>query len=192
MVSASLPSAVRYVVFGAACVYLLGLLLDGVQPKTTNKLLPPTLRYFVQATCLFPRAATMAIDYRLEGWDCGAQRFRELSTDASFPLRPHDKENRFQHAAHFHRQNRPVMEALEDYVLRHENGKGGATRWGGIRVSSVRIPLPEPGEPVKRWSRPVLEEHPRDLIKHWFYTPVSRRERHCGGATKAPSSEVQP
>lgn len=185
LANAPLPRWLRGVVLAGAVVYLVGLFFDGVQPKTSQKLLPPSLLYFVQATCLFPRAATMAIDYRLEGWNCADRKFRELDPAPYFPVHARDKESRFHRTAHFYRKNRPVMEALEGYVLAKENAAANMQTWGGIRVSSLRIPLPDPGESVVRWTRPILTQHPTDLIKHWFYTPVSRRERKCGARAAA-------
>lgn len=179
MASVPLPRWLKPLLMGASVIYLAGLFFDGVQPKTSRALLPASVLYFVQATCLFPHAALAAIDYRLEGWDCDAQSFRELDPTPYFPIHANDKESRFYRAAHFHRRNRPVMEALERYVLEQEHARS-STRWGGIRVSSIRTPLPEPGEPVRRWARAPLSDVPADHVKHWFYTPISRRERYCG------------
>lgn len=173
-----LPRWLKPLLLGASAIYLVGLFFDGVQPKTSRALLPAPVLYFVQATCLFPHAARAAIDYRLEGWDCDAQRFRELEPAPYFPIRANDKESRFYRTAHFHRQNRPVMEALERYVLDQERARS-STRWGGIRLSSIRTPLPEPGQPVSRWERVPLTDTPPKRIKRWFYTPVSRRELYC-------------
>jgi hypothetical protein len=163
----------------AAGAYLLALFCAGGAPRLVENFVPATARYFVQATCLFPRAGSMGIDYRLEGWDCASRRFRELHPAAYFPIRPNDKESRYHRTAHFFRRHREVMEALEGYVLEQENARTRPPKWGGIRVSSLRHPLPAVGEGVTRWDRRPMEQHPKELTKQWFYTPVARRMEQC-------------
>src|SRR5690606_29976259 len=85
-----LPRWLKPLLLGASAIYLVGLFFDGVQPKTSRALLPAPVLYFVQATCLFPHAALAAIDYRLEGWDCDAQSFRELDPTPYFPIHAND------------------------------------------------------------------------------------------------------
>lgn len=173
------PGAVRVMLVVAAGVYLSMLLLGGARSSLPARVLPPSLLYLTQTTCLFPRAARMAIDYRVEGWDCVGRRFVELDPTPHFPIHATDKESRFQRVGHFHRRNRPVMEALERYLVGRERAAG--TNIGGIRVSSLRIPFPEPGEPVARWAPAPLESYPDEQRKIWFHTPTSRRRAHCAG-----------
>jgi hypothetical protein len=137
--------------------------------------------YFVQTACLFPRAAQISFDYRLEVWDCAAQRFRETDAGILFPMHQHDKESRFHRLAHFHRQNRAVMRPFERHVVTRLNTLHAGRAVGGVRLSSLRSDLPSRGEPVPRWSRPVLAQHPPDEVKRWYYTPVSRRHAFCAG-----------
>ena len=128
------------------------------------------------------------IDYRAEGWLCGERRWTELDTRAYFPLDPDDKENRFQRVMHFLRDNRPTMRALDDYIVKGHAG-GGLPRpdgipedaqLGGIRVLSLRLPLPRPGEPLARMERRPLAEYPESVRKNFYYTPQSKRAERCG------------
>jgi hypothetical protein len=176
------PPWLRPVLTVLAGVYLVSLFLNGAGSSLPRRLLPRTALYLVQTTCLFPHAARMAIDYRLEGWRCDAGRFEELDVRPHFPVHADDKESRFQRVGFFHRRNRPVMQALERYVLERENALQPGRAIGGIRLSSLRIPLPEPGEPVDRWSRRPLGAHPAEQIKHWYYTPRSKRPAQCAAA----------
>lgn len=167
----------------AGCVYLSTLFLNGAARGAPAEYLPRWMNYFVQTTCLFPRASVAAIDYRLEIWDCRAEKFGEIDARAYFPMHADDKESRLHRVGHFYRRERIVMQELERYVLeRHTNAEPNAERrWGGIRFSSVRLPLPKPGAPVPRWSKPPLAELPEGQFKHWFFTPMSRRRAHCAG-----------
>lgn len=175
----SAPGAVRVMLFVAATIYLSMLFLGGTRSSVPARVLPASMLYLTQATCLFPRAARMAIDYRVEGWDCVSRRFVELDPAPHFPIHADDKESRFQRVGHFHRRNRPVMEALERYLVGREREAG--VNIGGVRVSSLRIPFPEPGEPVSRWAPAPLESYPEEQRKVWFHTPTSRRRAHCAG-----------
>jgi hypothetical protein len=163
----------------AAGLYLASLFLSGAGSKLPRNALPATALYFVQTTCLFPHAARMVIDYRLEGWQCAEQRFVELDVRPHFPIHADDKESRFQRLGYFHRRNRPVMQALEQYVVERENARTPGHPLGGIRLSSLRLPFPELGDAVPRFRRLPLEEHAPDRIKHWYYTPRSRRTERC-------------
>jgi hypothetical protein len=174
------PGWSRGVLTALAALYLASLFLNGAGSQVPRHLLPATGLYFVQTTCLFPHAARMAIDYRLEGWSCDRGRFEELDVRPHFPIHADDKESRFQRVGFFHRRSRPVMQALEAYVLEGEVARRPERPVGGIRLSSVRIPLPEVGEPVPRWTRRPLEAHPPDQVRHWYYTPRATRSLRCG------------
>ena len=179
------PRWLRHLLTVLAGVYLASLFLESAAQRLPRAYLPASLLYFTQATCLFPRAARMAIDYRLEGWDCAALRFREIDVSALFPIRPWDKESRFQRIAHFYRQNRSVMHALEHYVLGRQSA-GAQPHIGGVRLSSVRTPLPPLGASVGPWQPAPLDESSADRIKNWYYTPESRRRAFCAGSRPAP------
>jgi hypothetical protein len=176
------PKRLRPVVFALATIYLVSLFLNAAAKGLPGSYLPPALLYFVQTTRLFPTASRAAIDYRLEGWDCGAQQFREITVAQHFPMHAKDKENRFQRVGHFYRQHRVVMRALERYVIEKENAKSSpGSRVGGIRVSSLRIPFAELGGSVHRWSPRPMSEYSSEQIKRWYYTPVSRKNAFCNG-----------
>lgn len=178
--AASGPPWLRRLLLVAAAIYLASTVLHSTCQRVPRSVLPAPLLYFVQTACLFPRAKSVSIDYRLEAWRCATQQFREVDTRVLFPMHADDKENRFQRLAHFHRQNRPVLQALERHVITRLPGATGREAIGGIRLSSVRTPLPLPGEALPVWSRPPLAELPEDWIKHWYYTPRSRRGTWCG------------
>jgi hypothetical protein len=142
----------------------------------------------LQVAALFPHAALNVIDYRAEAWLCTDRRWEELDTRAYFPLDPDDKENRFQRVMHFLRDNRPTMRALDDYIvsghaaggLSRPDGIPEGTSLGGIRVLSLRLPLPEPGAPLTRSSRRPLAEYPKTVRKYFYHTPRSKRAERCG------------
>src|SRR5205823_7427999 len=71
--------------------------------------------FFTEATCLFPRSDTFAIEYRLEVWSCSKQ-WQEIDFRPYFPIQPDDKESRFQRLAYFYDRNRPAMQALDNYI----------------------------------------------------------------------------
>jgi hypothetical protein len=169
----------------AGC-YLAGVWLDGVGSPLPSHLLPRVPNYFLQVAALFPLAATMSIDYRAEAWVCPDRKWEELDTRPYFPLDPDDKENRFQRVMHFFRQDETTMHALDAYlVARHASGKGqdgidAVKPIGGVRLLSLRIPLPKPGEPLERNHRLPLSEVP-DEERHVFYhTPRSKAAERCG------------
>ena len=172
------PAFLRPLLTLLAFAYLANIFLGATGTGVPGKLLHSVPLYFTQVARLFPRAGQMAIDYRLEVWDCDAGRFVEIDFRRYFPIHPDDKENRFQRVGHFHRRQRPVMYALERYVLAHEAAR---RRAGGIRVSSLRIPLPEPGDPVPRWRRRPIEAYADAEQRAWYYTSVRRRLDHCAG-----------
>ncbi len=169
----------------AAALYLFVLFLGGARAAGASHLFPKTLQYFTQVACLFPHALPVSIDYRLERWDCQAERFEEMDTAPYFPIRPHDKENRFKRLGFFHRRSRSVMEALEHYILTSvENPVSPeGRRFGGIRLISLRLPFPSLGEPVAPYQPAQLRELTPRQMKAWFFTPVSRRRLWCSGAT---------
>jgi hypothetical protein len=171
-----------------AGLYLAGVWLDGVGSTLPAHVLPRAANYFLQIAALFPRAATMSIDYRAEAWVCADKRWEEFDTRPYFPLDPDDKENRFQRVMHFYRQERTTMHALDAYLIeRHASGKGedgidALKPLGGVRLMSLRIPLPTPGEPLERNRHLPLAEYPK-AERHFFYhTPRSKVAERCGVA----------
>jgi len=166
----------RRTLVALSSIYVGSVFLDGIGSTLAWKVLPRPVHYFVEVSRLFPDAQPVAIDYRAEAWVCSDRKFEELDTRDYFPLRAGDKENRFYRFVQFYRHSRPAMEALEDYLVRRDT----AQKIGGIRVLSLRIPLPAPGAPVERWHRKPLSDYPQDERHAWFWTPRSRRAQRCG------------
>lgn len=79
------------------------------------------------------------------------------------------------------------MGALEAYLVTDHaaaiaSGALDGGRIGGVRLVSVRHPLPPIGTyPVARFATRPLAEIPADHIKRWFWTPTSRRAAWCAG-----------
>jgi hypothetical protein len=176
-------------------VYLAGVWLDGVGSTIPSTVLPRAANYFLQVAALFPTAATMSIDYRAEAWVCADKKWEELDTRPYFPIDPDDKENRFQRVMHFFREDRTTMQALDTYLVeRHLSGKGldgidALKPIAGIRVMSLRIPLPKPGEPLERSRRLPLAEVPAGERHGFYHTRRSKIAARCGyGSADADES----
>jgi len=186
-------AAGRYALRALAGAYLVGLWLDGIGCEVP-RVLPRPAEYFLQVAALFPDAATAASSYRAEGWICAEQRWQELDTRPYFPLDPDDKENRFQRAMQFFREEPVVLRALDDYLVeRHDAGlhDDGIPRdqvIGGVRLVVVRVPISRPGTRVERFVRRPLADVPRDERKVLYRTPKARLEQRCGAALPAQES----
>ncbi len=173
-------------------IYLAGVWLDGVGSNLPAKVLPRTVNYFMQIAALFPKAAVMSIDYRAEGWVCEEDRWDELDTRPYFPIDPDDKENRFQRVMHFFRQHRATMHALDAYLVqshndgKHADGIGSDRAIGGVRLQSLRIPLPKPGDALVRPVRRPLASYPEEQRAFFYHTPKSKRAERCGRAPHEP------
>ena len=175
------PPWLRRTLVVVACLYIGFVWLDGMGSTLPWKVLPRPLHFFVEVSRLFPDAQPVAIDYRAEGWVCSRGRFEEIDTRDYFQLRPDDKENRYYRFVQFYRHSRPAMQALESYLVDHVNARRDAgDRIGGIRVLSLRVPIPPPGTPIERWHRRPLAEFPENERKNWYWTPKSRRAERCG------------
>jgi hypothetical protein len=164
--------------------------LDGVGSGIPASVLPRAANYFVQVAALFPRAAVASIDYRAEGFVCGEGAWRELDTRPYFPIDPDDKENRFNRVMHFFRENRKTMTSLDSYLVdnhnsaTHEDGIPPGRAIGGVRLLSLRIPLPSPGDRLQRVSRQPLSSYPEDQRKVFYHTPRSKLAERCGTAVE--------
>ena len=170
------PRWVRLGLVALAVLYYLGL----IHPPAKPSWLRP-VAFFTDATGLFPRADAVAIEYRLEVWACG-RSWEAIDPRPYFPIRPDDKESRFQRLGYFYDRNRTVMQALDAYISAHHAAgadDGVVGRTGGIRLFKSVRPLPSAGEPVERYHfdpfAPVPTEQRRDL----YYTPASERKRRC-------------
>jgi hypothetical protein len=180
----------RVALLTCGAAYLVGVWLDGTGSGIPAALLPRTANYFVQVAALFPRAAVASIDYRAEGFVCGDGTWMELDTRPYFPIDSDDKENRFNRVMHFFRENRTTMTALDSYLVenhnsgRREDGIPHGRPIGGVRLSSLRIPLPSPGDQLERTSRRPLSFYPDDERQVFYHTPRSRLSQHCGARTE--------
>ena len=179
-----------------AALYLLGILLEGIGCSAPALVLPKPADYFLQIAGLFPVADKSASQYRAEGYVCAERRWQELQTRPYFPLDPDDKENRFQRALQFYWNEKPAMSALDGYLVdRHNAGKGddGIPRGsaiGGIRILSVRVPIPPPGSQLERYRWRPLSDYPEDErhYKGFYRTPPKKVDERCGFHEAAPSS----
>jgi hypothetical protein len=169
-----------------AGAYLLGVWLDGSGTGIPASVLPREANYFVQVAALFPFAALTSIDYRAEGFVCKEGAWMELDTRPYFPIDPDDKENRFNRVMHFFRENRRTMTALDSYLVEnhnsaaHEDGIRRDRGIGGVRLLSLRIPLPSPGDRLERVSRRPLSSYPEEQRKVFYHTPRWKLAERCG------------
>src|SRR5690349_13059666 len=88
-----LPPLLRRIATALAVAYLAAVWLDAAGTGIPNAVLPRPLRFFVQEAALFPRAASDAIDWRVEGWSCDARQFQEIDVRPYFPIHRDDKES---------------------------------------------------------------------------------------------------
>jgi len=176
-----------------AGAYLVGVWLDGTGTGIPARILPRPASYFLQVAALFPWAAVATIDYRAQAFVCGKDEWEELDTRPYFPIDSDDKENRFNRVMHFLRDNRKTMNALDAYLVeRHNSGRSddGIPRdrpIGGIRVLSLRIPIPSPGERLQRVGRLPLSSYPEDERKFFYHTLRSTLAERCGERLQGPS-----
>jgi hypothetical protein len=194
LVRAPGPKWLRWLAGAAGAAYLAAIFVGGTGSSLPSSLLSRALLYFTQVACLFPLAAEYSIEYRVSAYSCRDRRFQELDYRPYFPLRPDDKENRFQRLGQFYRTSSPVMRALEDHLVERHNravsrgenaGDGVEGRIGGILVMSLRIPLPALGERFPRYAPVPLADVPREWQKHYVEPtdsrgPLDRRRRFLG------------
>lgn len=162
----------------AGGVFLASIVLSAGGSAIPRRTLPAPVLFFVQMACLFPNAAVFQIEWRAEAYSCEEDTFVPLDVRPYFPLHAEDKENRFARAMHFHRRDPVVLRALEEYVLARAHREGGS-RFGGVRFSSLRLPLPEPGTTVLRHRYVEIAEVPESRRKAWYVTPSPERRSRC-------------
>ena len=166
--------------------YLCTVWLDGVGSTWPRKITPRPWLYFSQVAALFVNAAPKVIEYRAEGWSCADNKWAEIDVRPYFRIDVDNKENRFQRALQFYRKNRPVLRALEDFIIKRHNARGASI--GGVRFSSLRLPYPGPGEHVSPYEQKPLATYSGDLKHDWYWTPKSRRTQRCGRADPSDQS----
>jgi hypothetical protein len=160
------------------------------------KQLPSTLLFFTQTTALFPHAAVASIEYRAEGYVCEKGEWEEVDTRPYFPIDADDKESRFQRVMFFYRHNKKTMGALEHFLVRshnrhdHDDGEAKDAKIGGVRLFSIRTPLPNVGDPPARVHRRPLSEIPEDWRKVFYTTKSASISEHCFG--KRPKGAPAP
>ena len=181
----------RRVVMVLAGLYALFVWMDAANLKldgtklSPDAILPLPVRFFLQEAALFPDAARDAIEYRAEGYLCDAGRFEEIDVRPFFPIQRDDKESRFYRAMFFHRHQKKVLEALDQFIVGQQNRAHPEARIGGVMLLSLRIPIPEPGTPEPRYQRLPLAEYPPEVQrKYWYVTATADREKRC---QEAPS-----
>jgi hypothetical protein len=176
--------ALRFLAAG----YLLGVFLEGVGwGAPLRETLPQWLSFFTQVAALFPRAAQYSIDYRAEGYVCDTGEWKELDTRPYFPIDEDDKENRFQRVMFFYRKQKVVMNAVDRFLVEVHNGGArddgipSDRKIGGVRLLSIRAPLPEIGAPLVRVHHTPLPEIPEKERKLWFSTRSGTITERCFG-----------
>lgn len=159
------------------------LLASSTREDRPLQFVPATPRFFIRTACLFPHAAEMSIDYRVEGYSCVQRRYTELDHRPHFPMRPDDKENRFLRVGHLFRHDQTVLRRLDDFLVERHNQRkppdGIEGPIGGIRMYSLRIPFPGRDEPVERYRRRPFTEYPEEQRKRWYVTKAELREQRC-------------
>ena len=173
----------------AAAIYLAGVWLE-VMGAPLHQIVPRPLHYFMQIAKLFPNAVDNATDYRAEAYFCDEHVYREIDVRPFFPIRPDDKENRFQRAMFFYRHQPKVMRALDDYLVASADRVGPTV--GGVRFLSLRIPIPPPGQVTEPYRRKPIVDYPPTAHKVWYMTPSALRRERCHEQPEAPRGPSSP
>ena len=80
----------------------------------------------------------------------------------------------------FHYRNRPVLEALDQFISERESRLGPEHRLGGVMLLSVRVPIPEPGGQAPHYQRVPLDKMPKEYERRfWYVTTEAERNRRC-------------
>jgi hypothetical protein len=161
----------------AAFLYFAGVLLN-TAGAPLEEVVPRPLLYFMQVARLFPNAMNVTTEYRAEAYLCEERRWTELDVRPYFPLRPDDKENRFDRALFFYRRSPPVMKALDEYLVR-SNNLAGRTPIGGVMLLSLRLPVPPPGTAAAPYHRAPLSDFPAAERKYWYRTSRDDASARC-------------
>lgn len=175
---------VRRVLIVLALGYFSLMILDRFTRSKVNARVPPVAVFFAQISGLFPSAAVNSIDYRAEGWLCREGRYVELEMDRLFPMLAANKENRFYRIMHFYRRNRLVITELDSFIVGRypaDAVAAGGDRLGGVRLLSLRLPVPSERSEVKRYRRRPLSEYPSEQRIEWYWTPRRKLENRCAG-----------
>jgi hypothetical protein len=180
-----------------AALFLLGVWLEGVGWGAPQRaVLPHWIGFFMQVAALFPRAAHYAIDYRAEAYVCSEGEWHELDVRPYFPIDVNDKESRFQRVMFFYRRQKLVMNALERFLVDVHNqsakddGIPADEKIGGVRLMSIRGPIPNIGDPLVPVHWDPLVEIPESQRKNWYQTKSGSITERCFG--RRPRQRVAP
>ncbi|HVY48531.1 MAG TPA: hypothetical protein VHB21_21730 [Minicystis sp.] len=187
------PSNARVVALTALGAAFLALVfMDAAGWDQLTLRVPRPLHYFAQIATLFPRADGATTEYHAEAWVCRDRRWVEVAVEPFFPIDAGEKENRFARILHFYprdARDRPVMNALDDFLVDHLNerareiaargGGPGAELVGGVRFSRLSIPIPALGAPVARYARHPLADSPPAWKHDKYWTRLSKRRERC-------------
>jgi hypothetical protein len=169
-----------------AALYLGGLWLEAAGAPLQD-FVPRPLLYFLQVAKLFPHAVPLATEFRAQAYSCGDRTWSELDVRPFFPLRPNDKENRFERAMFFYRRQPVVMRALDEYLVASNNKSRPPI--GAVLLLILRIPIPLPGQSVEPYRRKLLIEYPTHYRKEWYRTPAALRRERCHEEEKDGGSQ---
>lgn len=169
------PLWLRWLLVLGAVLYFIGLLVfsPGWKSVPQRSSVKP-IAFFLEAAGLFPNAALISFEFRLEGWSCGRRRWERVDPRPYFPIEADNKESRFHRAVEFfHYKESPaveriVMTALDDYIVAHHGdvADGFDGPIGGIRVYEVWRDLPPPGDDTARYAyRPLAPLAPGEHVK---------------------------
>jgi hypothetical protein len=176
------PVPFRMMLVFVALGYFSLLIADHVRARGLRSLVPGPIVFFAQIADLFPQASAGIIEYRAEGWLCGERRFAEIDMGKLFPMLAGNKENRFYRLMHFYRQNGTVLAALDAYCVRRYPlvpTEAGPDRIGGVRFTSLILPLPGNPAEVARYARKPLSEYPDIPRRLWYATTGPIASARC-------------
>jgi len=175
-----------------AALYLAVMWLEGPGWLGPLKNLPSAFLFFTQCSALFPHAALASIEYRAEGYVCSKGEWEEVDTRPYFPIEADDKENRFSRVMFFYRHHKKTMAAVDRFLVqshnRHDRDDGDAKdeKIGGVRLFSVRTPLPDIGDPPVRVHYRALSEIPQEWRKVFYETKSAPITERCFGKRPKP------
>jgi hypothetical protein len=78
------------------------------------------------------------------------------------------------------------MRALDGYLVdghaagRVDDGIPHERALGGVRLLSLRIPIPKPGEALARVQHLPLSSYPEEQRHYFYHTPRSLIAKRCG------------
>ncbi len=177
------PRGFRRVVAAIGLLYVATIFLAAAGVRA-DKVLPRPFLYFAQIADLFPDEATVAIEYRAEGFVCAEGKYREIDERVLFAIHRDDKENKFFRAMSFYhspdnKSDGKVMKALADYIVREYDKDPSVSPIGGVMLLSLREPIAAPGEHVPRFRRTPLVEHAISERHPWHVTSPAAAAKRC-------------